>query len=71
MRDKVALLMVAIPVLLGVKKALEALALIPIYNEGIQVAAAGGDITPYIVAMIGVLVTVALPVGLLQAVADV
>lgn len=71
MRDKVALLVVTIPVLLEVNKALEALALIPIYNEGIQVAAAGGDITPYIVAMIGVLVTVALPVGLLQAVADV
>lgn len=71
MRDKVALLVVTVPVLLAIKKALEALALIPIYNEGIQVAAAGGDFTPYIVAMIGVLVTVALPVGLLQAVADV
>lgn len=59
------------PALLGIKKALEAPAIILIYNEGIAVAASGGDISPYIIAMLGVLIAVALPVGLIRALADV
>lgn len=51
-RERVALLVAAIPSLLGVKNAFEALAIIPIYSEGIEAAATGEDISPYIVAMI-------------------
>jgi hypothetical protein len=70
MREKLALIAALIPALLGIKKALDALAIISIYKEGMAVAASGGDISPYIVAMVGVLVAVALPVGLLQELAD-
>lgn len=70
MREKPVFLAALIPALFGIKKALEALAIIPIYNEGIAVAASGGDISPYIIAMLGVLIAVALPVGLIRALAD-
>lgn len=69
MRERITLLVAVISALLGVKEAFEG-AIIPIYNEGIETAAAGGDITPYIVAMAGLLVAIALPVSLLRAVTD-
>jgi len=70
MRERLVFLAALILALLGIKKALEGLAIIPIYNEGIAVAAPGGDISPYIIAMLGVLIAVALPVGLIRALAD-
>lgn len=70
MRAKFIAALAAIPALLALKKALTGLAIIPVTSEGMQVAAQGGDITPYIVALIGVAIAVALPIGLLQAVAE-
>jgi integral membrane sensor domain MASE1 len=71
MRAQIAAIAAAITALLGLKKALEALALIPLINEGMYVAAQGGNINPYITAMIGVVVAIMLPLGLLNAVADI
>lgn len=56
--------------LLEVKKALKATTIIPLAPEGMDVAAQGGDITPYIIGTISVLIAVALPLGLITALAD-
>jgi hypothetical protein len=56
--------------LLAINKAVEALAIVPLTSNGMKVAAQGGDITPYLLAMIGLLVAVALPVGLVKALAN-
>jgi hypothetical protein len=60
----------AILVLSQLKKALQGLQLIPIYNEGIQVAAQGGDINPYIIATVGVGIAILLPLSLINALTD-
>lgn len=63
----IAALIVALP---EFKKAVEALALIPLFNAGLESAATGGDVTPYIIGMIYLLIVIALPIGILQALAD-
>lgn len=57
----------AILTLSQIKKALQGLQLIPIYNEGIHVAAQGGDINPYIMATVGVGIAILLPLSLINA----
>lgn len=69
MRAKVLATIAAIPALLAIKKILEALALIPVYTEGVRVAANGGDVTSYITAMVDVLLAIA-PMGLIRVVAE-
>lgn len=66
MRAKTMAAIAPVPALLAIKKILEVLALIPIYTEGVRVAANGGNIT----AMIGVLLAVPLPMGLIWVVAE-
>lgn len=73
MKEKLAIVgsIPLIVLLLELKKALEATALIPLTSEGMTVAAQGGDITPYLVGMIGVLIAIALPLGLINALSDI
>lgn len=49
----------------ALKKALQALALVSLANQGMAVAAQGGDFNQYIIAMIGVILSIALPMGLI------
>lgn len=71
MRITIPGLVAAILAVIGIEKALHALTIVPIANEGLTVAANGGDFGPYIVAMLGVVIAIALPWGLLNALADI
>lgn len=59
-----------IPAVLGIKKAIEALQIVSVFTEGMRVASHGGDLSPYITGLIFILVGIMLPVGLINALAD-
>lgn len=64
-------LAVAGPVLFEIKKALGGFKLIPIASQGMEVAWQGGDIGPYIVALLLVAVGILLPLRLIQALGEI
>ena len=70
MKGKVAGAGTFIVTLLALKKALQAMALIPLANQGMAAAAQGGDFNQFIIAMIGVLISIALPMGLIGILTD-
>lgn len=70
MRGKLAAVGTLIATILAMKKALQALAPILLANQGMAVAAQGGDLSPYLIQMIGLLVAIALPMGLIGILLD-
>lgn len=51
---------------LALNKLLEALAIVPIVNEGMSVAASGGDIAPYILALLMLVIAILVPKFLIE-----
>lgn len=70
MKGKLAAAGTVIATALALKKTLQALALITLANQGMAIAAQGGNFNQVLIAMIGVLLSIALPMGLIGALLD-